>query len=321
VFAASDSVAWVVSSAGAYRTHELGVTWQNVMPPGFSPGGFAPLTIVDADTAYATSFDLRAPATVSFTHDGGRTWSQSNIGAPAFGGTPMLSFRTASAGTASFGGGKDTGPYPLDVFATSDGGASWTHVGNGAIPPLRDGLNKLPDPKGGYLWHSAYETDGQPFNNRFFLSPDGGFTWLQHTFPISDVSPKNASKSIQDIVPLPGGQVRIAIASGASDGNLAIYDSTDDPAAWQLVYQAPDTGFDIQLVSPNVWKLVSTTEIRSTVDAGAHWISVTPDPDPGFWHVHFATANTGWARVGPTGDPNTLIVTTDGGATWRRVGS
>jgi photosystem II stability/assembly factor-like uncharacterized protein len=88
-----------------------------------------------------------------------------------------------------------------------------------------------------------------------------------------------------------------------------------------LVYQVPEIGFSLQFLTQTTWILASPEAIRTTVDAGAHWTTVTPAPDPVFWHVHFATIRTGWARVGGTGDPNTLIVTSDGGATWRRLGS
>jgi hypothetical protein len=318
VFAASDSVTWVVSPSGVYRTDDLGATWRDVTPPKWG-NGFWPATIVDADTAYAAPFG--ASATIYFTHNGGLDWFASDVDGGALEGPPTLSFSSPMAGTATFSGGTDADPNPLRVFITSDGGTSWSSLGTRGVPHLDSAIPKLQGPKGGYLWQSAGKTDGQPFNNQFFLSADGGVTWQGFTFPISAISPRNALKGILDIVPAADGHFLIAFSAGSSDGDFAIYESTDDPAAWRLVYHVPDTGFSLQFLTPTTWMLVSTTEIRSTVDAGAHWTSARPDILPGVWHVHFATTRTGWARIGGTGDPNWLAVTTDGGATWRGVGT
>jgi hypothetical protein len=318
VFAASDSVAWVVSSSAAYRTNDLGATWRDVTPPIFGDGSW-PLTIVDADTAYAAPFG--PSATIYFTHDGGLDWSPSIVDSGALAGPGFLSFTTPMAGTATFGSGAGSGPDSLHVFATSDGGTSWSATGTSAIPHLDDGLDKLQGPKGGYMWQSAGKSDTRPFDNRFFLTADGGVMWQGFTFPISAISPRNALKEILDIVPEADGHFLIAFSAGSSNGDFGIYENTDDPAAWRLVYHAPDTGFSLQFLTPTTWMLVSTTEIRSTVDAGAHWTSTRPDILPGLWHVHFSTTRTGWARIGGTADPNWLAVTTDGGATWRGVGT
>lgn len=317
VFAASDSVAWVVSSSAAYRTEDLGATWRDVTPPSFGSGSFSPITIVDADTAYAVG----PPTTVYVTHDGGLSWVASDVDGGAFEGPPTLSFTTPMAGTATYSDGTDAEPKAVSVFVTSDGGSTWARSGSGVVPDLKDGIPKLLGPKGGYLWRRAALTEGQPYNNRFFVSADGGVTWSQYTFPISAISPRNELKEIVDILREPDGHFLIAIQASSAGHDLAIYESTDDPAAWRLVYQVPEPDFSLQFLAPTTWMLVSTTEIRSTADAGAHWTSARPDILPGLWHTHFATTRTGWARIGGTGDPNWLAVTTDGGATWRGVGS
>jgi hypothetical protein len=317
VFAASDSVSWVVSSSAAYRTQDLGATWRDVTPPSFGPASFWPLTIVDADTAYAVG----QSTTILVTHNGGLDWVASNVDGGALAGPPTLSFTTPMAGTATYSGSSDVGPNPLSVFVTSDGGATWARSGSGALPELKGGIPRLQGPNAGYLWESAGLTEGQPFNNRFFLSADGGVSWQSFTFPISAISPRDELKEIVDILREPDGHFLIAIHASSPGHDLAIYESTDDPAAWRLAYDVPDTGFTPQLLTPTTWMLVSPGAIRTTLDAGAHWTSVTPAPKPAFWHVHFATTEAGWARVGGTGDPQTLIVTTDGGATWTAVGS
>jgi hypothetical protein len=321
VFAASDSVAWVVSSSAAYRTDDVGAAWRDVTPPGFD-AQFWSFTIVDAETAYAAPGGTAS--TIFFTHDGGLAWSPSVVESGALRGPPTLSFSTAMTGTATFfapGSATLSEPGSLLVFATSDGGASWSPAGMGAVPHLEASGDKLYGPIGGSMWQSAGKFDTRPFDNRFYLSPDGGVTWSGYTFPISAISPRNALKEVVDIVREADGRFLIAFRADVPGHGLAIYESTNDSAAWRLIYQVPQIGFSLQFLTPTTWILSSPTAIRTTVDAGANWTTVTPVPDPVFWHVHFATTRTGWARVGATGSPQTLIVTTDGGATWRTIGA
>ena len=321
VFAASDSVAWVATTSTVYRTDDLGATWSDATPPTFD-GQFWTLTVVDADTAFAAPG--QPSAMIYATHDGGVTWSPSVVAAGVLYGPPSLSFSTATTGRATFftqADGSLAQPGSLGVYATSDGGSSWVPTGSGAIPQLTGGIPKLQGPDGGYLWHSAGKTDGQAFNNRFFLSDDGGVNWSAYTFPISAISPRDELKEIAGIVREADGHFLIAIQAAVSDHDLAIYESTDNPAAWRLAYQVPGTGSSVQFLSPTTWILASPDAVRTTLDAGATWTTLTPDPSPTFWHVHFATTRTGWARVGGTGDPQQLFVSTDGGATWRRVGT
>ena len=158
----------------------------------------------------------------------------------------------------------------LRVYTTTDGGVTWEGPRTGSLPQLAAGGGKLNVPMGGVLWQSAGKFDDKPFDNRFFLSADGGTTWTQYTFPIGELAPKNALKSIVGIVRDDSGRITLAIT--ADGGDPSIYESTDDPMAWRLV-GTMDPGFDVQLLSSTDWVGTSgpRSEIRSTVDAGEHW--------------------------------------------------
>ena len=92
--------------------------------------------------------------------------------------------------------------------------------------------------------------------------------------PTGPHAPKDELKEIVDIVQGDGGPITMAIM--VDGGDAAVYESTDDPAAWRLVRTLP--GADVQLLTSTTWVVATTpTEFHATVDAGAHW-RTTPTP-------------------------------------------
>ena len=180
--------------------------------------------------------------------------------------------------------------------------------------------------------------DNKPFDNFFDLSSDGGITWTRYTFPISKISPKGYQKSVGDVIATADGHfIAQFSASPNGPGTLpnAIYESTDDPAAWRLLYTEPNNGdYDVEFPSPTAWIIRSgaPSEISSTIDAGATWQSVTPSTTLYYAQVRqFGSLQTGWITLEcrwlptPNGCDSTqhasfLFVTTDGGVTWTEVG-
>jgi hypothetical protein len=325
----SDTVGWVATSSAIYRTTDTGRTWTDVRPQGVTTTSTTAL--VDADTTYIASGG--SPATIAATHDGGASWVEASLDVGAISGGPVFSFRTTLIGFATFF--DPNGTAPLRVYGTTDGGATWTGPRTGSVPPQAASFDKLNTPVGRFLWQSAGKFDNTPFDNRFFLSADGGVSWTQYTFPIGDLAPKDELKSITAILEEPNGRVLLAIRAGSGSTTLrgSIYESTDDPATWRLVEALP-LDPDVQLLSPTDWILVSTgpPEVRSTVDGGDHWrttISSTSFRET----PQFATPDSAWvtarcsqprtrsldAFCDPTTLSTVLAVTTDGGATWTRI--
>ena len=322
---ASDDVGWVATSSAIYRTTDTGITWTNVRPQGVTASSATAL--LDADTTYVASGG--SPATIAATHDGGATWVEASLDVGAISGGPIFSFQTSLNGFATFYDPKGT--EPLRVYGTTDGGVTWASPKDGQVPHLAASSDKLNPPIGGFLWQSAGKFDNKPFDNRFFLSTDGAATWTQYTFPIGEVAPKNALKSIVGIVRDDSGRITVAIT--ADGGAPSIYESTDDPTAWRLVGTMP-AGFDVQLLSPTEWVGVagSQSEIRSTVDGGDHWRTTTSSTS--FRELpRFATPDVGWVTANcssqlaqsrePFCDETTkstvIAMTTDGAATWTRI--
>jgi photosystem II stability/assembly factor-like uncharacterized protein len=326
---ASETVGWVRTDAPAaiYRTTDLGATWTRIRPPGWSANDAA--AFVDAQTMYAVG----SSGTIEATHDGGETWVGATVGNALIAGAPVFSFLSSTDGFATF---LANGPDPFLAYHTVDGGRTWTGPRAARVPHMAASMDKLLPPIGEFLVQSAGKFPNQPFDNRFFLSSDGGVTWTQYTFPISTRSPSNAMKHLTAILREPNGRLLVSIradSGGPTQIPDAIYESGADTATWRFLDQLPLGGVVAQFLSSTEWIEFSyaPSAIRSTVDAGAHWQTVVPDMSLyAFQTVHqFASLATGWAiedcrifgAACLTSHQRTLLFTTaDGGKTWTQIG-
>ena len=58
----------------------------------------------------------------------------------------------------------------------------------------------------GLTWASNGKADDRPFDNRLWLSLDGGVTWIEWRFRIGPGAPKNTLKNVDALWP-DGGRV------------------------------------------------------------------------------------------------------------------
>ena len=331
-FAASDDVTWVSTATAMYRTEDTGRTWRAVQPAGWSSTGMT--TFVDADTAYFSTGGR--PAAIYATHDGGSSWTRTSVDAGADVIWPTFSFQTPTSGFATFvDPARDDAPAGtgLLVFATTDGGVTWTGPMPGVQPHLDASMNKLEPANGAFLVHSAGK-GSFAFENWFFVSADGGVTWTRYAFPTGKLAPKNVMKGVGEILREANGHLLISLGVQSSGSPIpeAIYESGNDTSTWRLVSEAPPGDMSVQLLSDTTWVLTGPDEIRTTTDAGAHWTSLVP-PASLFYEqpsLQFATLRTGWATLecqhvkghdcGTNPRAIVLFVTTDSGATWTPIG-
>jgi photosystem II stability/assembly factor-like uncharacterized protein len=283
---------------------------------------------VDADTMYAASGD--SPATIAATHDGGASWTDVNLDIGAINGGPVFSFQTPLLGFATFYDPNTTSP--LQVFATTDGGLTWTGPKSGKVPHMAASMDKLYPAIGGYLWQSGGKFDNKPYDNRFFLSADGGATWKQYTFPIGAFAPKNTLKNISAIRRDSDGRILLGIQA---ETGASIYDSSDDGRSWHLL-KGWTIDYDTQFLSATDWiafhRGSGDLPTWSTTNGGESWLPTSQTILCCADSRRFVTPEIGWAiescrSIGPkdvfcdhTFEQTALVMTTDGGANWTQLG-
>jgi photosystem II stability/assembly factor-like uncharacterized protein len=283
-----------------YGTSDGGATWQRMPSP---PGGMLATSWArDGHEAWVGKWGQPDQTgairqwQVYHTMDGARTWSlQATFdAASAFGGRVFqgqLVFVDAQHGVfvPSSPSGTGIAPTPLRLYTTSDGGAHWQPVTLPAPPgpPLTTdnaGLGRLDLLPGGRL--ALTVTGHAPFSA-------GG------PLPTPTASP--ATYSAYTYVGVDGGtrwsDPRPAPAAPGG-GSLQV---TRDGRWWWV---APDTG--------TIW---------SSADDGARWTAAGTVPagmtSPSVW---FTGPDEGWMLTGLAPRTNSLLlVTGDGGRTWRAV--
>ena len=187
-----------------YRSQDGGGTWQTVQIPqpsglpsftkpftyvsppvfGTAMDGAALVMIYEFDNVYIPPGDLfqglPGASYLAWTHDGGMTWKAGK--APALEG--MLTLLDGQNGW--FLGKSDPSAGAADVlFATADGGKSWSTVDDNSPLPLgsqiqfvnaNDGFAISPD-RGAATFFGNYDSRLVQGNYYLFQTQDGGKTW------------------------------------------------------------------------------------------------------------------------------------------------
>lgn len=334
----SPTVGWMATATAIYRTEDMGATWTQLQRPGMSANDHP--SFIDADTAYVVRDDR--PEVIGATHDGGRTWKEAKIDAPTGSIGPLMTFRSGSKAYATFIESETAWDHLL-VYATTDGGRTWTGPVHATAPTLTPGGNKIQGAGGDALWLSDGKADGVPFDEKLALSSDGGATWTTGSFPIDDVAIRGDLKWPLALLAEDGGHFVLAIAVGDDKTDPQIlYDSTDDGRTWRFIRSWPQPYFsdiDAQFLSPTTWVMVPPdgSTIWSTTDAGARWRETAGSKRIWLTTSSFGSPDQGWAEhqcllhgrkilPGPdpwcdgTGVDSVLLATTDGGKTWVAFG-
>ncbi len=325
----SESAGWQPTGFGFYRTDDMGKSWTQVRPPGWSATAAGLTAMVDAETMYAAL--PGPPPTIAATHDGGVSWTQATINDASVTGGPLLSFRTVDRGTATFFAGDDK---ELRVYDTADGGVTWAGP---VVVPAPSGImgGKIEGPRSGVLWIRNGKADNEPFDNQFLLSTDGGVTWRERSLPFGAAAPKDDLKWPEGMWADGNGQIVMAISLGEGE---QIYKSDDDGRSWQFVRGVPKSG-GVHLLSATEWILMAYdgSEVWSTLDGGTNWRKVVGTSRIYLQYSSFASPDHGWAihecpRDGRTPVPGpdrfcdgtglmqVFLTTIDGGRTWTQLG-
>jgi len=231
---------WIQQAGRLFRTEDLGATWQEITPPGFTVLGVG---FVDGLTGFAAGWpDGSGRLHLGRTKDGGRAWSINPIGpaddlevysvAAAYleildDSTLWLAVKLPSGSSFSVG----------RLFASMDGGATWEERSHPLGEPVVFKNELLGWTVGGPAGVSAFRTE------------DGGRNWT-----LADLSTVPAEITQPGPAALPPGTVSVS--------------SLDNEIAWALIQEGDCSGV----------KGSQTCEqseiLMATLDGGSSWAAV-----------------------------------------------
>ncbi len=217
------------------------------------------------------------------TDDGGLTWQAARSGAfidfsDVFFVNPQRAWAVSSRGRGG-------------VYATQDGGRSWTLQSNQVFASsvsFVDSLNGAGAGSSGIIYRTT----------------NGGQTWTQQRIP----SP-NTVNDVQFVTP------QIGFAA-ARDG---IFSTNDSGQTWTKANVPVDKSFgfrDVHFINPQIgWATGENNTLITTTNGGQTWTQQrvpAADTTDDLTTVRFVNANVGWVSSGNT----KLYRTTDGGRSW-----
>ncbi len=322
----------VASNDSGYivRTTDGGSTWLNVTPPGLTGIGYSSnLSVLDVNTVWVLVPNIDFFTGRLFrTTDGGNIWSSFDV---PFGGG-MLQFLDASTGRILADRGAGAGSQSVELFQTSDGGASWMSVFNDD-PTRPDSSNSLPlsGIKNGMTFFDAntgWATGTRPVDGEvyLFVTHDGGISWEQQSVPLPagyesyQYMPQApvffGSTGYLPLTVYLTGLTEITFYS-THDGGITW---TGDPTNANMVIKPGQYSFADAL---HAWCWDGGSTLYFTSDGGQTWggLATSLDLSGSLSQIVFVPANAGqfigWALTGPdTAGHSQLYKTTDNGGTW-----
>jgi photosystem II stability/assembly factor-like uncharacterized protein len=148
--------------------------------------------------------------------------------------------------------------------------------------------------------------------------------------PTASPTPTPTSSGVDPMfVPSLGAIQMVGPRLGWAVGAHAIF-TTADGAHWTKQYASTEEFVGVDFISATTGWAVATRSLLGTTDGGRSWRPLG-EPTMPIRSVHFVSATSGWAIAGGNDpqqihgwlvphDSATLVVTNDGGATWRPLG-
>lgn len=288
---------WAVGDTGViWHTEDGGRRWQLQRAPEVCR--LESVHFLDAQLGWVVGgrvhpYTHQTSCVVLRTQDGGQTWtSLPGLTLPAL---KHVQFLTPQQGWAV---GNTSSLYPTGVFRTEDGGRSWSTLPAAVQGPWTTG-------------------DFRSFESGLAAGPQGSLAQV--------TAPAMTGVTIPGV----GGRTVRAITSSdarrgwlVGDGGLVLH-TTDGGLTWQPPPGALPAGttqlFDFRALAtcgPHVWAVGAPgSRVLHSHDGGTTWELQRTDQSLPLRGLTFLDTQRGWA-VGALG---TILVTRDGGQSWRRM--
>jgi hypothetical protein len=299
--------------------------WKDVTPAAFGHDDPVDGQFLSATLGWAVDVEVGATSTkavvVYRTTDTGATWTSVTLPWQDEGlaNLVQLQFVDDRHGFVVVGLSEATSRRPGFLFATSDGGATWT---------------KLAGPYGGAIRFTT-ASDGwlvgggvNYARNQFSVTHDGGRTWQDQTL----AAPQGLELSDRHIGTPAFSSASDGVLAANFGSQVAFYSFSGDGALWLLgktfpVAQADREALPIVVLHGQNGLTAIGANLYATADGGLTWTPVHASAI--LTHVQWlgvSGATTGWAVVSGKGfcqaqylsrcNNETLLTTADGGATW-----
>lgn len=310
------------------RTTDGGVTWTNVTPLGMIDQGgnhyIFSLFALSANDAWVTWGDAGGSrsSTVA-TFNGGHSWHE--VGRTSQQGC-QVQFVSREKGWCADNEGAG-GSALVTIYRTVDGGSSWSRIfENGVKYPTAHGSlpfncdKEMEFTPSDVAW-AMFDCNGP--SAPLYESLNGGVTWINRTVNV----PRKlfGGGAAFDGTPVLEG-LRGAVGCTYYPVSF-ICVSSDGGRSFQVV-KPPGKGTDwnVDVITPEQWKLVQGDRVLSTMNGGRSWSAVVDNEhfdlnaglslqSPVTPSVHFVSDDVGWLVDGYT----SLLRTTDGGKIWNSI--
>ena len=317
---------WGLTANAVLRTRDGGVSWEDV-----SPGGLlAAQSGLSADFLDTMNGWVLAPnpdginGTLHRSGDGGNTWLSSQ--APF--SSADLQFLDPLNGWALASLGAAAGSMPVEVYQTTDGGASWGktfgHQPEAAETPGSLPMAGIKSGLGARDMQSAWVGGSQPQEGYvwLFATQDSGLTWQQVNLTLPEgyeqafveVSPPHFYSDQEGVLP-------VALYLGDSPV-MVFYQTLDGGATWNSSEIAPTRGPYAYASLNDLWDW-GEAGFYASRDGGDAWseISANLDLSQSLGQLDFVDSQVGWAISWDASGNSALYQTLDGGQIWQAPGS
>jgi photosystem II stability/assembly factor-like uncharacterized protein len=241
-----------------------------------------------------------------------------------------MSFVDAMTGWYGNGEGK--------LYATTDGGASWTKIWDQPGTFIR--ALGFADAKTGYLGNVGTDYyPGVTDKNPLYKTTDGGKTWAAVTAPGIENVAGICGIDVLPVKRIYQGELRtshIITAAGRVGGNAMMIRSEDDGNSWKVIDLTAHAGMilDVKFHDAKTGFVCASGVSDSgegdavmlmTNDAGKNWKPVWRSGRKleNVWKMNWPTRKVGYATVQSydeaAGNKRVVIKTIDGGKTWKEM--